>query len=308
MSAIHDHEKTSLRLRGKRDFGKRRIDWVPLVLLSPLLISLLVFFIIPLTRSVLISFYKFTGPTAYDDNSLTFVNYIRFLFDPFYLGILWRTIKVSLLTTIFCLLIGYPVAYYMTKLDDFKQRLYMLIYLAPWMVNIVVKAFGWRLLLAKTGYINQILLSLGLINQPLTLMFNEFGIIVALIHGEIVFAIMPIFASLISIDPNLSWAAANLGAKPWQVFTKITFPLSLPGVVAGSVIVFTMSMAAYTTPALLGGARARVMSYLAYEQNIQLLDWPFGSAIAVILVITTLIMLQVYQKMMASGQWKVILK
>jgi len=184
----------------------------------------------------------------------------------------------------------------------------MLIYLAPWMVNVVVKAFGWTLLLSRTGYINQFLLSLGIIQQPLALMFNEFGIIIALIHGQLIFAIMPIYSSLVTIDPDLRWAAANLGAKPWQIFTRIIFPLSLPGVVAGSMIVFALSMSAFTTPALLGGVRARVLPFLAYEHNVALLDWPFGSVIALIMVVVTISILFVYQVMMSSGKRKVILK
>jgi len=139
-------------------------------------------------------------------------------------------------------------------------------------------------------------------------MYNELGIIIALVHGEMLFAIMPIFSSLVTIDPDLRWAAANLGAKPWQIFTRIIFPLSLPGVVAGSVIVFAMSMSAFTTPVLLGGVKARVVPYLAYEQNVTLLDWPFGSAVTVILVIFTVAILYVYQLMAASGKRKVILR
>ncbi len=163
----------------------------------------------------------------------------------------------------------------------------MIIYLAPWLVNVVVKALGWIILLSDFGYLNKLLLALGLIHQPLHLLYNDLGIIIGLTDGEMVFAVLPIFASLASIDPNLSLAAANLGAKAWQSFFRIIFPLTLPGVVAGSIIVFTMSMAAYTTPALLGGAQSRVLSYMVYQQNTAVLNWPFGNAMGAIMVAAT---------------------
>lgn len=307
MSATYKHEISAPQHGPPKDFGKQKLNWTPFILLLPLLIVLLAFFIIPLSKTVLISFYSFTGPATFDSSRFTLENYVRF-WDPFYLRVLWRTIRISLIVSFFSVLIGYPVAYYMTTLDARTQRLYMLIYLAPWMVNVVVKAFGWTLLLSRTGYINQFLLSLGIIQQPLALMFNEFGIIIALIHGQLIFAIMPIYSSLVTIDPDLRWAAANLGAKPWQIFTRIIFPLSLPGVVAGSMIVFALSMSAFTTPALLGGVRARVLPFLAYEHNVALLDWPFGSVIALIMVVVTISILFVYQVMMSSGKRKVILK
>lgn len=215
---------------------------------------------------------------------MTIENYVKF-FDPFYLGILWRTLKLSAVITICCLLLAYPVAYYIAGASPRVQGLLTLVYLAPWFVNVAVKAFGWTLLLSPGGYINRLLITLGLIREPLALMWNELGIVIGLTHGHIVFMVLPLMASISGINPNLPLAAANLGARPWQVFRYVTVPLSLPGVVAGSVIVFVMSVAAFATPELLGGPRARVLSYIAYEQNITLLNWPFGAAIAVIILV-----------------------
>jgi putative spermidine/putrescine transport system permease protein len=298
---------SSIAPKTGKDYGRHRFNWFPILLMSPLLLILLIFFVVPLARSVLISFYHFTGPMAFNSSYLTIENYTHFM-DPFYLGILWRTIGLSAIVTVCCVALGYPVAYYMTKLDGRKQQLYMIIYLAPWLVNVVVKALGWIILLSDYGYVNNWLLNIGLIQHPLHFLYNDLGIVIGLTHGEMVFAVLPIFASLASIDPNLPLAAANLGAKGLQSFIKIIFPLTLPGVVAGSVIVFTMSMAAYTTPALLGGAQSRVLSYMVYQQNTAVLNWPFGSAMGLLMVIATIAIVMIYTRAMSSGKLKVIMK
>ena len=299
---------TAKRPMRRKAYGKRRVNWFPLLLLTPLLVIMVIFFVVPLSRSVVISFFHFSGPGTFDSSQLTIQNYKDFLSSPFYLGILRRTFMMSLIVTILCVAIGYPVSYYMMQLSGRKQQIYMFCYLAPWLINVVVKAFGWTLILSPAGYINTILLNLGIIQTPLHLMYNDFSMIVGLTQGEMVFAVMPILASLVSINPELRSAAADLGASRVKTFMRITLPLSLPGIVAGSVFVFTMSMAAYTTPALLGGVKVRVMSYIAYQQNTSTLNFPFGSAVSVILVIFTIVVVQVYMRAMASGKRKVIFR
>jgi len=281
---------------------------MPLLLLLPAIILVIFFLVVPVFRSFGISFFSYTGPASYDSSVVTFSNYVIFLTDHYYLTILWRTIKLSIIITAVSLLLGYPVAYYMAHLKGYKQQLYLLIYLAPWLVNVVVKAFGWRLLLSANGYINQLLMTLGVIRKPLPLLFNELAIVIGLVHGHMVFLVMPIFASLIAIDPNLRYAAANLGANRFQVFKEVIWPMSLPGVVSGCVVVFTMNMAAYATPALLGGSKARVMSYLIYELNLNIMNWPFGSTSAIILVLMTVTITLLSQRLTASGKRKAMLK
>lgn len=286
----------------------RHFNWLPILLLVPAILLVIFFLIIPVLRSFGISFFQNLGPASYDSSALTLQNYIRFVTDSYYLGILWRTVKLSIIITAVSLLLGYPVAYYMSRLKGYKQQLYLLIYLAPWLINVVVKAFGWRLLLTPNGYINQFLMAWGIIEKPLSLMFNELGIIIGLVHGHMVFLVMPVFASLTAIDQNLIYAAGNLGANRFQIFKEVIWPMSLPGVVSGCVVVFTMNMAAYATPALLGGASARVMSYLIYELNANTMNWPFGSASSIILVLLTVIITLVSQRLAASGKRKVMLK
>lgn len=293
-------------LQRRKAYGKRRVNWFPLLLMTPLLAIMIVFFVVPLSRAVLLSFFHFTAPGVYDSSHLTIDNYRTFLTSAYYLGILQRTFLVSMSVTVLCIIIGYPVAYFMMQLSGRKQQLYMFCYLAPWLINVVVKAFGWTLILSPAGYVNTLLMDLGIIDSPLKLIYNNFAMIVGLTHGELVFAIMPMLASLVAMNPELRAAAADLGASRLRTFLRITLPLSLPGIVAGSVFVFTMSMAAYTTPALLGGVKVRVMSYVAFQQNSSVLNFPFGSAVSVILVVFTIVFVQLYLRAMASGKRKVI--
>ena len=173
-------------------------------------------------------------------------------------------------------------------------------------MNVAVKAFGWSLILGGNGVINATLRQLGIIDAPLHLMLNQTGIVIGLVHGHFMFLLLPLWAAFAGMDHSLIWAAENLGATRRQVFTKIVLPLSLPALLAGTVINFTMNMAAFATPALLGGSRARVMSYITYEVNLINLNWPLGAAMAMLLLVVTLAIVIVSQKLMTSGRRKVI--
>jgi putative spermidine/putrescine transport system permease protein len=148
--------------------------------------------------------------------------------------------------------------------------------------------------------------ALGLIDAPLRLMLNETGVVIGLVHGHFIFVLLPLWAALSGLDPNLRWAAATLGARPWQIFSRVVVPLTLPALFAGLIINFTMNMTAFATPALLGGARARVVSYLAYEVNLVDLNWPLGSAMAVGLLAVTLALIWLSQRVTASGKRRVM--
>jgi spermidine/putrescine transport system permease protein len=145
------------------------------------------------------------------------------------------------------------------------------------------------LLIADAGILNTILIRLNLINEPLRLMYTETGVIIGLVHGHFLFVLLPLWAAISAVDKNLLWAAGNLGASPAVVFARIVVPLTLPALVAGAVINFTMNLAAFATPMLLGGARTQLVSYLAYQVNLTELNWPFGGAIAVSLLVLTLV-------------------
>nr|WP_092072097.1 ABC transporter permease [Dendrosporobacter quercicolus]NSL48671.1 ABC transporter permease [Dendrosporobacter quercicolus DSM 1736]SDM36625.1 putative spermidine/putrescine transport system permease protein [Dendrosporobacter quercicolus] len=275
---------------------KKSICWTPYLLMLPLLILMIGGLLIPLLNSFYISFTHYVAPAVYDSQSFTFANYMKFFETPNYITTLWRTIRISILSTLFCLLLGYPAAYYMSKLDGKKQQIYVLIYLTPWLINVAVKAFGWTILLANDGIINHALMYLHMIEKPLQMLYTEGSITIGVIHGCLILAVLPMYTSIKAIDPNLKYAAANLGAKPMQIFFKITLPLSRTGILAGGLIVFATTMAAYTTPVLLGGGRNRVLSYLVYEQSNRLMNWPMGAAIAFIIVIIAVLLIMAIQK------------
>lgn len=278
--------------------------WAPALFVLPLCLALAGAFVWPLLEGIVNSFHPFTR-AGIDTSTWTLANYAK-LPDSYYLGILLRTIRISLIVSAVTALLAYPVAIYIASLGGRAQALMLLVYMAPWLVNVVVKAFGWSLILASNGVLNQGLKALGLIDAPLRLMLNETGVVIGLIHGHFIFVLLPLWAALCALDPNLRWAAGTLGARSWQIFRRITLPLTLPALFAGLIINFTMNMTAFATPALLGGARARVVAYLAYEVNLVDLNWPLGSAMAVALLVITCALVWLSQRVAASGKRRVV--
>lgn len=284
---------------------RRGIDrYLPVLFIAPILLVMLVMFVWPLLESVINSFHPHSV-TGVDRTVWTLANYEK-LIDPFYMGVLWRTFRVSIVTTLLTAVLAFPVAWYITGLRPRAQAYWLLLFVAPWLINVAVKAFGWTLILGVNGIINRTLRNLDLIGPPLRLMFNETGIIIGLVHGHFMFVLLPLWAALANFDRSLMWAAGNLGATPRQTFVRIVLPLTLPALMAGMIINFTMNMAAFATPALLGGSRARVMSYLAYEVNLVDLNWPLGAAMAMLLLVVTMAIIFAGQRLTASGKRKVI--
>jgi ABC-type spermidine/putrescine transport system permease subunit I len=243
-------------------------------------------FVSPLLQALVNSLHPNT-PQGIDVTQWTFGNYKR-LADPFYGEILLRTLRISFAVTAITGLLAYPVALYLARLSPRAQSLVILAYISPWLVNTVVKALGWTLLLRTNGVVNTILRQLDIVSTPLKLMLNETGVVIALIPGHFIFVLLPLWAAVSGLDPALSWAAGTLGARPSAVFWRVILPLTLPAFVAGLVINFIMNMTAFAIPMLLGGARNMVASMLAYQINLITLDWPLGGALAVTLLALTL--------------------
>jgi len=263
-----------------------RLGGVGWVFLAPAILLMTVVYIAPLFDSVAISFHPNT-PQGIDRGTWILGNYAR-LVDDYYLGVLIRTVRISVIIMLVSVLLAYPVAMWMADLSPRAQTWAILVYMSPWLVNTVVKSFGWTLILGNRGVINTALQSVGITDAPIRLMLNEFGIVVGLVPGHFLFVLLPLWAALKGIDGNLRWAAMTLGAKPWTVFLRITLPLTLPALLAGAIINFTMNMAAFAAPALLGGTRTRVLSFIAYQVNLEELNWPFGGALAVAMLAITL--------------------
>ena len=199
--------------------------------------------------------------------------------------------------TILCFVIGYPVAYFLAGLKSQRIcNLLMICILLPFFTSILVRSYAWIVLLQTKGVINSMLLSIGLIKKPLTLLHNEFAVLLGMVHIMLPFMVLPIFSVLKNLDRNLLRAARNLGANAIKAFALITFPLSLPGVGAGVMFTFILSLGFFITPALLGGPKTLMISTLIEQQINRLMNWEFAGAISVVLLLTTIIAVIVFDK------------
>ena len=255
--------------------------WSLLVL--PAVGFLVVFFLAPL---VLMSIRSVTDPIG-----AGLSNYERFFTQEAYLHVLTNTFWIAFVSTVTCLVIGYPFAYLMTVVPGRVAGLLLIAVLLPFWSSLLVRTFAWQVILRDTGIINTFLINLGLISEPLTLIRTTGGVILGMSHILLPFMVLPIYAVMRRIDPEYGRAAANLGAPPVSAFIRIFVPLSLPGVVAGSLLVFVLALGFYITPALLGGLRDQMISQVIVQQVQQRLDWGFGTAMSVLLMVITLVIL-----------------
>lgn len=267
------------------------------LLTAPALILLLGVFILPMLMMLLLSFQD-------KDQSFTLKNYVLFVQDPYYLEILWRTIRVSLWTVLASLVFGFPVAMYMAQATGKMRGIVTMLILAPHLISVVIRNFGWVVVLGEKGWINETLISLGLIDQPLRLLYNELGIVIGLTDSFIAYMVLAIATSLYAIDPSLNKAASILGASRMRTFFSVTLPLCLPGIFAGTTLVFSLSMSAFVTPALMGGTSVKVLPVIAYEQIMATLDWPLGAALAFLLLGSTIVLVTLYTKLIETKRYK----
>ena len=226
------------------------------------------------------SFVRYV-PGKITDYTITLDNYARLFGDFFYLRVVFETIQLGIAVTILSLLLGFPVAYFLARTTSrFKGVLTYLVFL-PMMVGIVVRAYGWIVILGREGLINTGLLAVGIIDEPIRFLYTVHAVTLGLVEVLLPFMVMPILSSIEKIDRHVEEAARALGGTPIQTFTKVTLPLSLPGIVSGSLLVFSLSITAYALPALLGGTKVKMIAALAYDAMLVGYNWPFGSAIGV---------------------------
>ncbi|MBN8203460.1 ABC transporter permease [Bacillus sp. NTK034] len=246
-----------------------------LFLLAPSILILLGFFVLPLIVVLNNSILDESG-------TITFQHYLLYFKDQHYLAITFRSIKISILATIITLLIGYFIAYFTTRYIKSKKlkRIAYIIIISPLFTSAVVRSFGWMVILGNNGFINKTLLGLGIISQPLKLLYNETGIVIGLVYILAPFMILSITTVLENIDSRLEEAASDLGLSAFQTFIKVTLPLTVPGILAGSVMVFSLAISAYVTPAMLSGGKIQLIATVIYEQMMQVFNYQFGSAVA----------------------------
>jgi spermidine/putrescine transport system permease protein len=260
-------------------------------LLLPGILWLVAFFLVPILIMLAYSMMP-RGIYGGVERGFTLEHYRRF-FDPLYLEILRRTFVWSVACTVVCLLLGYPVAYIIARGGRWKNFLLFLVVLPFW-TSFLVRTFAMIFLMRDTGLINNWLLKLGVIGEPITMLYTPFAVMVGLVYGFLPFMILPIYASLEKLDLSLLEAAEVLGARPFERFRRVTLPLSMPGVVAGCLLVFIPALGSFLTSDLLGGAKQMMIGNLVQNQFSAARNWPFGSAASFIVMALVLVAVMVY--------------
>lgn len=267
-----------------------RRRWALAGLLAPAGLILVALFAYPLVNILGISFLaKYPGPAP-----LTGKHYAAFVVEPYFLRVTLTTFELALAVTLLTILIGYPVAYYFVRSRSRHKHLIFICVISPLLVSIVVRTLGWTILLGNEGLLNRLLLGFGLIREPLKLMGNFWAIVVGMVHVLLPFMVLSIAGVLGKIDPSLTESAAILGAHPARAFLRVTLPLSIQGIAAGSVLVFCLTIGAFITPWWLGRGKVLLFATTILDQILVLIEWPFGAAASMILVVMTLVILLAY--------------
>lgn len=275
----------SKHVKKKRNIG-------PLWTIAPVTFWLMLFLFIPLLLILVVSFMT-RGTYGGIEWVFTLENYARF-FEPLYLNIILTSVVIAATTTIVCLIFGYPFAYIIARAPVKHRTLLLFLIIVPFWTNSLIRTYAWIILLRTEGVINTILLKIGLIAEPLTLLYNSGATLIGFIYTLFPFAVLPLFASIEKLDNALLEAAKDLGAKPWQAFLKVTLPLTMPGVVAASILVFIPTLGLFYISDLMGGAKTMIIGNLIKNQFLTARDWPFGSAASIILMLFTLILIVFY--------------
>ncbi|PPA81571.1 ABC transporter permease [Brevibacillus laterosporus] len=264
------------------------------LLALPGFLWLTIFFLVPMLFVVVLSFLKrgVYGQIVYE---FTLGNYARF-FESLYVQIFIETLLVSLGTTFICLLLGYPLAYMITRLDRKWQNMWLLLVMIPFWINFLVRSYAWVIILRTQGLVNTVLQSLGLIDQPLTLLYTPGAVLLGMVYALLPFIILPIYVSLEQLDRKKLEAAYDLGATPAKTFWHITLPLTMPGVVSGCILVFVSSLGMFVVPDVMGGAKSSLFGNVIQNQFLSARDWPFGSALSMVIVLFSIIMIYLYYR------------
>lgn len=270
---------------------RRQLAWIYLIL--PAMFVLVVLFLVPLVSLFWSSIHQYVPGKGITD-IITWGYYTKFLSDIYYIGILAKTILLGVGVTLATLLLGYPLAYFIARTESPHKGIYFALIIFPLFLNIVVRSFAWIVILANRGLVNDLLINLGLIQTPFKMLYNYFGVVVGMTHVFLPFMILAVATAIQNVDRSCEEAALSLGASRARTFWSITFPLSMPGVLGGSLLVFLLSITAFVTPRLLGGVSVKVISNLIYQQFMFTGNWPFGAAIGFILLAVTLIIIAGY--------------
>jgi spermidine/putrescine transport system permease protein len=269
----------------------------------PVILWLCLFLVVPMLIVVGISFMgrDELGNVVLDFN----LDAYALFFDPLYLGIYWDTIVLSVLTTALCLLLSYPLAYYIANAGPRMQTWGLVLITVPFWINFLIRTYAWVLLLRTQGIVNELLLGIGLINEPLQMLYTKGAVLLGMVYTFIPFMVLPIYVALEQMDKKLLEAASDLGATRWRSFWHITLPQTKSGIMTGSVLVYVSTTGMFVVTDILGGAKSAMISNIIQSQFLGARNWPFGSALSVIFVITSLILIALLNRAMTSRYQKV---
>src|SRR5712671_6726727 len=256
-------------------------------LTGPYALFLLVLLLVPFANVAMYSIHPYSRTKVFLPE-LTFDNYLK-IFDLYYVRLFGRTLRLGLITTAVCVVLGYPLAYFLARALPRVQALGLFLLIMPLMVSAVIRVFGWIVILGRKGLVNQVLEALGL--DPIRLLYNETAVVIGLVNVFVPFMVLPIMASIERIPPSLEEAAQNLGANWPQMFRRTILPLSVPGLLSGCLLVYSLSISAFVTPALMGNSRERMAGQQIYDEVLVSFNWPSASSLALTLVALTGILL-----------------
>lgn len=260
-------------------------------LVSPYCLWLFILTIVPM---LLIAFYAFTAKgTEITTFKFTLDNFFKFI-DPIFLSVLMRSLVLGILTTVICFLIGYPIAYMIAKCKESTQTLLILLITIPTWINLLMRTYAWMSILSNNGLINHFLQTLGL--GPVRMMYTDFAVVIGMVYNFLPFMILPIHTSLTNMDKSLTEASMDLGASPIQTFFKITFRLSLSGVLTGVTMVFLPAISAFVIPKMLGGGQYSLIGNFIEQQFITVGNWHFGSAVSLVLAVIVIVLMALIYK------------
>jgi len=274
--------------------NKKKLNLPLIVTVGPVSAWMILLVAIPFIYIFAISFMN-KGPYGGVVVGFTLDNFKQ-VFDPLYLKVFGESLLISALTTIICILIAYPFTYFIAQKSTIKKTVFMAMVIVPFLVSSLIRLFGWINLLRKDGIINSMLLKLGVIHEPLQLVYNTTGVMIGLVYMLLPFMILPLYSSIEKLDKSLLEACSDLGAKPITSFLRVTLPLTMPGVFAGSILVFIPSLGYFFVTDLLGGNKMQVIGNIIRNQFITARNWPLGAAISIFLIIITLVLVKLYQK------------
>jgi putative spermidine/putrescine transport system permease protein len=271
------------------------------LLSAPALVMFTCLLLVPLALTLILSFNVFDYEVGVKSDSYTLANYGEVLTDSYFYEIFLRTFWISALVTLLCVIIGVPEAYILSRMGTPWRSIFLILILTPLLISVVVRAFGWSLLLGADGLINQGIQALG--GQPIKMLYTPFAVIIALVHVMLPFMIIPIWTSLQKLDPAAEQAALSLGASQAKVMRLVVLPQVMPGVLSGTLIVFGLSASSFAIPGLLGGRRLKMVATVVYDQYLSELNWPMGATIAVALLLVNLLVMLSWNRMV-EGRYK----